>query len=234
MICFIDYRTTKEETDNIEKLNLQYIKVPKCPLVHKSIDGHVDIQMNILDKSKRKIIVHKDIDISFLNEINKFNIDYIFSDKCLNKDYPEDIILNYLSINNLFVHNTKYTDKIVLDNIKDKKIINVKQGYTKCSVLPINDNAAITSDKIIAKKLSENNIDVLRVPHGDIMLPGMNYGFIGGVGGLISPNKLALFGQLSEYCFGNEVYNFLYKYDVEPIYLKKGKLIDRGSIFCLD
>lgn len=234
MICFIDYRTTKEETDNIEKLGLQYIKVPKCSLVHHAIDGHVDIQMNILDKAKRKIIIHKDIDLSFINELDKLNIDYVFSDKSLNTDYPKDIILNYLSINNLFVHNTKYTDKAVFNNINAQKIINVKQGYTKCSVLPINDNAVITSDKIIAKKLSENNIDVLMIPPKDILLPGMNYGFIGGVGGLISPNKLALFGQLSEYCFGNEVYNFLYKYDVEPIYLKKGKLIDRGSIFYLD
>lgn len=234
MICFIDYRTTKEETDNIEKLGLQYIKVPKCSLVHHAIDGHVDIQMNILDKAKRKIIIHKDIDLSFINELDKLNIDYVFSDKSLNTDYPKDIILNYLSINNLFVHSTKYTDKAVFNNINAQKIINVKQGYTKCSVLPINDNAVITSDKIIAKKLSENNIDVLMIPPKDILLPGMNYGFIGGVGGLISANKLALFGQLSEYCFGNEVYNFLYKYDVEPIYLKKGKLIDRGSIFYLD
>ena len=41
------------------------------------------------------------------------------------------------------------------------------------------------------------------------------------------------FGELENYRYGEEVKNFLYKYDVEPVSLRKGKLIDRGSLLTL-
>ena len=55
----------------------------------------------------------------------------------------------------------------------------LKQGYTKCSILPIREKAIITSDKNIAKELLNYDFDVLLLPSGDIILPSLNYGFIG-------------------------------------------------------
>ena len=118
----------------------------------------------------------------------------------------------------------------ILDYCKNKKTINVKQGYTKCSILPVKEKAIITNDKGIYNTLKNENFDVLLLPFGDIELSGFNYGFIGGVGGMISDNSMAFFGSLDNYIFGNEVKNFLYKYDVKPIYLNNTKLIDRGSL----
>ena len=74
------------------------------------------------------------------------------------------------------------------------------------------------------------DFDILLLPFGDIELSGFNYGFIGGVGGMISDNSMAFFGSLDNYAFGNEIKKFLYKYDVKPIYLSNTKLIDRGSL----
>lgn len=45
----------------------------------------------------------------------------------------------------------------------------------------------------IYKTLIKENFDVLLIPFGDIELPGLNYGFIGGVGGMISSNSMAFF-----------------------------------------
>ena len=50
---------------------------------------------------------------------------------------------------------------------------------------------------------------------------------------MISNNKMAFFGDLSYYKYGNKIKEFLFKYDIEPIYLRKGKLIDRGSLLTL-
>ena len=50
---------------------------------------------------------------------------------------------------------------------------------------------------------------------------------------MINENTLVLFGELKNYKYGNEVYKFLYKYDVKPVSLRKGKLIDRGSLLCI-
>jgi hypothetical protein len=63
---------------------------------------------------------------------------------------------------------------------KNFNIIDVKQGYTKCSVLPVSNNAFITDDISIYNQCVSFGIDVLYVGKGDVSLPGYNYGFIGG------------------------------------------------------
>ena len=233
MFCFLDYRISNEELNNLIDLNIKPILIPKCPKVYEAINGHVDIQLNILDKKNKKVIVQKDISKDFLNLLSSNEISYTLSENSLGTNYPENIIINALITDNLFVHNLNYTDPNLLKLQNSKKVINVKQGYCKCSILPLGKNAFITSDKGIYKKLIQEDLDVLLIPPGDILLPSLNYGFVGGVGGMISENKLALFGELNSYAYGKEVYNFLYKHDIEPIALKKGKLIDRGSLLCI-
>lgn len=233
MICFIDYRTTNEEISNLQKLNLDIIKIPKCEKVYSAIDGHVDIQLNILNKSSKEIIVQKDISSDFLNILKMNKIKYILSHDSLSSKYPNDILLNALILDSFFIHSLKYTDKNLLKFQEGKELLNVNQGYTKCSVLPISNSAFITSDKAIFNTLKQINMDVLLVPPGDILLPELNYGFIGGIGGLIDEGKLGIFGELEHYKYGDEVYKFLFKHNVEPIALKKGKLIDRGSLFVI-
>ena len=117
--------------------------------------------------------------------------------------------------------------------MKDKNFINVKQGYSKCSILPIREKVIITNDKGIHDILKKEDYDILWLPPGDILLPSLNYGFIGVVGGKISDDSLAFFGNLDYYKYGKEIKLFLSKYDIKPIYLSQGKLIDRGSLMCL-
>ncbi|WP_252229242.1 DUF6873 family GME fold protein [Clostridium sp. ZBS15] len=234
MYCFIDYRSTKEEINNLQKLNIEPILVPKSNNVYEAINGHPDIQMNILkNSSENQIIIHKDIPLEFIKLLDSKNIKYILSNSNLSNTYPKDIILNSLILDDYFIHNLKYSDNTLLNSQSSKLNINVSQGYTKCSVLPVRNKALITSDVGIYSTLINYDFDVLLLPPGDILLPNLNYGFIGGTGGLISDNKIAFFGELSHYTWGNEVNKFLYKYDVSPIYLRKGKLIDRGSLLVL-
>ena len=233
MICFIDYRSTEEEIINLINLGFNPIKVPKCCDVYDAINGHVDIQLNIIDKLNKHIIVQKNIPKDFLDILKLNGIKYTLSKGELGKNYPNNIILNALILERFFVHNLNYTDENLIKNQKSRIKVNVKQGYTKCSVLPIGNNALITNDKGIYKTLTKENMDVLLIPPGDILLPSLDYGFIGGTGGMISENKLALFGELEHYCFGNDIYKFLYKYDIEVIPLKRGKLMDRGSLLTL-
>jgi hypothetical protein len=234
MHCFIDYRVTKEELLNLSKLNLNPILVPKCNDVYDAINGHPDIQLNILrNKSSNEIIVQKNISQYFKEILKANNINYIVSKKSLSNTYPSDIILNSLILENYFIHNLKFSDENLLESQSSKIHINVPQGYTKCSILPVRDNALITSDKGIFNYLKNFNFDILLIPPGDILLPSLNYGFIGGVGGMISNDRMAFFGDLDSYKWGYEIKNFLFKYDVLPIALRKGKLIDRGSLLVL-
>lgn len=234
MHCFVDYRISGEELDALLQLKLNPILIPKCPKVYEAIDGHPDIQLNILkNNSKNKIIIQKDIPNCFKKILEANSINYIVSKSSLSNTYPYDIILNSLILDNYFIHNLKYTDEDLLKSQSLKVHINVPQGYTKCSILPIRENALITSDKGIFNILRNYNFDILLLPPGDILLPNLNYGFIGGVGGMISNNEMAFFGNLDYYKWGNEIKDFLFKYDVAPVYLKNGKLIDRGSLLVL-
>ncbi|WP_300856947.1 DUF6873 family GME fold protein [uncultured Clostridium sp.] len=230
MIGFIDYRTSKEEIDSLRKLNYDLIKIPKDNNLYEAINGHVDIQLNILNSYNREIIINKNINSSFKEILKEKNINFIESDSTLSHKYPSNISLNSYITDNYLVHNLKFTDKKILEYCKNKKIINVKQGYTKCSILPIKEKVIITNDTGIYNTLKNEDFDILLLPFGDIELSGFNYGFIGGVGGMISDNSMAFFGSLDNYAFGNEIKKFLYKYDVKPIYLSNTKLIDRGSL----
>lgn len=233
MICLIDYRSTSEEKNSLIKLGYDIIQVPKFSKLYSAIDGHVDIQLNILDKAKKLVVINKDIPNSFKLKLIEYGINYIECYSMLEAKYPKNIGLNAFITDNFLIHNLKYTDKVILDYCENRKKISVKQGYTKCSILPVREKAIITNDVGINNILIAEDFDVLLLPPGDIILPGMNYGFIGGVGGMLSDNKMAFFGNLDNYCFNNEVKKFLNKYDVEPISLSDTKLIDRGSLFVL-
>ncbi|MDU5106245.1 DUF6873 family GME fold protein [Clostridium sp.] len=233
MICFIDYRATQREKDVLSSLNLKVIEIPKSNDVYTAINGHVDIQLNILDKKSKKVIINRNMDKNFKENLSKLNIQFVESEKYLESSYPNNIFLNALILDDYFVHNLKFTDKNLLNFQKNKTLINVKQGYTKCSCLPVSKNAIITNDTGIYKILSNYNFDILLLPAGDIILEGLDYGFIGGTGGLINDDTIAFFGNLEYYKYGNEVKAFLKKHNVTPIYLSNMKLHDRGSLFVL-
>lgn len=228
MICFVDYRTTENEINSLKKLNYDVIKIPKDNNLYEAINGHTDIQLNIINK--HTLIVNKNINLSFKELLKTKNINFIESDSTLSSKYPNNISLNAYITDNYLVHNLKFTDKKILEYSKNKKNINVNQGYTKCSILPLREKAIITNDAGIYNTLKSENFDILLLPFCDIELSGFNYGFIGGVGGMISNDSMAFFGSLDNYAFGNEVKKFLYKYDIKPIYLSNTKLIDRGSL----
>lgn len=228
---FIDNRINNVELSNLKKLNKKIFQVPNCEYVYPAISSHPDILMNIIDN--KNILVHKNMNNDFLCKIKESEFNIIYSKNSLNDSYPKDIILNALSTNGVFVHNLIFTDETLLELNKHKKLINVKQGYTKCSIALVDNNSIITSDVPIAKTLNNEGFKVLLVPPGDIILEGLNYGFIGGTCGLVEDKVLAFYGSLDHYTYGREVLKFLKECKVEPLFLRDGKLIDRGSILSI-
>jgi hypothetical protein len=230
--AIVDFRTSTEEKNNLKDLGYEILICPPSNLLYEAVCGHPDILLHII--SNDTIMVHKNMSKKFIDKLTFMNFKVVFSKNSLREKYPYDIFLNSVNMSNLFFHSLKYTDPNLMLYVKNKKLINVNQGYTKCSTAIINKNAIITTDKSIAKALLNENVDVLLLPPGDILLPGLNYGFIGGCCGLLNKNSMAFYGNLINYPYGNEVIKFLKKYDVKPVFLSSGKLIDRGSIFVIE
>lgn len=224
----VDFRIHNVEKESLLSMGYNLLICPSSNLLYDAVCGHPDMLMHITGNN---IIVHQDMKSEFIQNLELLNYNVYKSSSTLQTKYPYNIRLNSLSIGNLFVHSINFTDTNLLSLVKNKKLVNVKQGYTKCSTCIINNHAAITSDVSIAKALILEKIDVLLVPPGDILLPGLNYGFIGGATGLLRDNILAFYGHLDYYLHGKEVLKFLKKHRVEPVFLRNGKLIDRGSIF---
>ncbi|MBL4938171.1 hypothetical protein JK636_20870 [Clostridium sp. YIM B02515] len=225
----VDYRIDTVEKFNLEKLGYEVIIVPPSRVLYEAVSGHPDMLLHIVNKDT--IIIHKDMEAVFIKKLEAYNYSVLVSDNKLQNNYPFDIILNAVNLPKIFIHNIKYTDSKLLHFLKEKNLKNVKQGYSKCSTAIISNAAIITSDIGIAESAEEENIDVLLLPPGDILLPGLNYGFIGGCCGLLEDDLLAFYGSLDYYAYGKEVLGFLKKHNVKPVFLRNGKLIDRGSIF---
>ena len=137
---------------------------------------------------------------------------------------------NAVITDDYILHNTTVTDKIILQLTKNKKQINVKQSFTRCSVIPLPDGTFITSDKGISKILTINNIQHLLVDNEKIVLPGFKKGCIGGCCGI---NKLDYYltGSLEHHSQGKAIKRFMVEHGCNVIELVDDALFDCGSFF---
>ena len=172
MKVIADCRLLHDEEDSLRSKGYDIIKCPLTTKVYEGISGHPDIQLCILEKGK--ILVHKDINNDFKASILASGAEIYESEASLTRAYPGDIILNALCTEKYFIHNLKYTDKRLKSMICEREMIDVNQGYTKCSILPINEKAFITNDPSIKLALKAYDIKDLLLPYGDILLPGFN------------------------------------------------------------
>ncbi|ACM60859.1 hypothetical protein B0S90_2073 [Caldicellulosiruptor bescii] len=229
----LDKRAYDKFIYTLEDLGIKIIICENCDDVYPAISSHPDIfyfhyEDNLIfaaPNSPRKTT----------EELKKLGFNIIFGEKAVLGKYPEDVKYNIAKVGTKVFHNFKFTDRIVAKRIEDDNLqrIHIKQGYSKCSILIVNSNTIITSDKGIYKKALENGIDSLLISPGFIKLEGLNYGFIGGCGGLISKNIMAFNGDISMHPDYLSIKNFLKKYDIEILNVAGLQLSDIGSIIPL-
>ncbi len=156
----------------------------------------------------------------------------IIKGEAVSNKYPDNIAFNASVIGNKIFCNIKYTDPVLIRIAKDMdfELINVKQGYTKCSTAIVNEKAVITSDIGLAKIYKDNGLDVLLITEGNIVLKGYNYGFIGGCCGKISEKILWFYGNVSEHPDYKRILEFCRSYQCEIEYIANIPLTDIGSV----
>lgn len=168
----------------------------------------------------------------FVKKSTNIGIKINTTNKTLNPKYPGNILFNHVILNNDIICNIKYTERNVLKYCEKQnfRIINVNQGYTKCSIAVVNDDAIITSDNGIFYTCKKYGFDVLKIQPGYVMLPNYNYGFIGGCCGKLSHDTLAFTGKISEHPDYKKIKAFLHNYRINILELSNKPLLDIGSI----
>ena len=153
----------------------------------------------------------------------------------LTEAYPGDARLNCVTLGKYFICNEKSVSKTILDFAYKSglEIIFVNQGYTKCSICILNENAIITDDKSIYTAAQNFLNDVTFISKGSIRLKGMNYGFIGGCTGKLSKNEIAFSGRIESHDNHNDIYDSLIRNNITAAELTDGPLEDIGSIIPL-
>ena len=192
----IDYRASKEILNYLKNLNIEPIKTIKCPDLQEPVDGHPDMVIHPVDY--KSFVIAPNVYEYYRNVLESKGIKVIKGGKTLSRNYPEDIAYNVARIGRYAVHNTKHTDQVLKYYLEEAGIefIHVNQGYTKCSIAPVSDNKALTSDFLIHEKLISYNIDCLYINPKVVYLKGYDNGFIGGSTGLINEKIFLSTGKI--------------------------------------
>lgn len=125
--------------------------------------------------------------------------------------YPENAAFCAVCLDKYIVHRLDITSQKVLDAGKKLNLVpvNVRQGYTKCSCVTVDGNSVITSDDGIYSRLKEiKDISVLKIRSGHVLLPGFDYGFIGGASGRVG-DEIIFNGDVSNHPDFEKIRSFI-------------------------
>lgn len=162
----------------------------------------------------------------------------VLTEENIGGKYPDNVRLNAAVVGNTIVANLKALDKKVITYAEKAgyQLIQVNQGYAKCSMAVVSDRAVITADSGIYNSLKETNIDVMKIRQGRVVLSGAEYGFIGGASGLdINNGKRTLYfaGCIERHPDYDDIKMFCDQHRTEIVSLTEDNLTDIGGmIFC--
>lgn len=150
----------------------------------------------------------------------------------LSPGYPKDCAFNAACTGKYFIHNLAYTEPSLLAAAKEMGLvlIDVKQGYAKCSTVIVTENAIITSDEGIAKACEPyEDLEVLLVQPGHVRLEGYNSGFLGGASGRVG-RELIFNGNLLRHPDFTAILDFVEGHGLTCKWFPEYQLTDIGSI----
>ena len=196
-------------------------------VLDEPLNTHPDIQIHFL--SKELAVCPPEL-FNYYRELLPSGTELI-KGRSLGRTYPSHTAYNVARVGKYVICNSTFTEPKITETYTKMgyKIINVRQGYAKCNLCPINESAVITEDRGIARALSDCGLDVLRIDAGGVRLKGFDYGFIGGASGKVG-EKLLFSGKIENHPQFDDILNFLNKYGIIYLSLGNNSLCDYGSI----
>ena len=213
----------------LNKLGVKSITTKKSLKLDNEIAFHTDTQIVYCGKNTAVISPNQTLLIEQMKELG-CRVEVAENEPF--SPYPHDISLNFTILNDTVIGKFDFADRKLLNFIElnNLKCINAKQGYSKCSICVVDENAIITEDNGITTLLKNSQIDVLNIKPNFITLSDNHCGFLGGASGKLSKDIIFFNGNLEEHPSYEDIKKFLYYYNVRPVYDKSYKLTDIGSI----
>ncbi len=210
-----------------DELLIKVVQIAENTLLDTPVSCHADILANYVGKS----IFLADKNQTELCKFIEDNSGKTIIIENIKSPYPNDCLLNFADIGDYIICNKSILTKEIVSLLPNKQIIDVKQGYSKCSVCICKHNTIITDDISVYNAVSQyDNINSLHVQKGSVSIDKYDYGFIGGCCGLVDKDILLFNGDLSTHTDFDKIKNFLYDNGVNYIDIKGKPLTDIGSI----
>lgn len=236
MIAVIDQRTPKSARIALQRLGLDLCPLPLYPKIDSPVSGHPDM---LLFFARDAIITSKgyaQIAHRQLQQISdRVKLPIVLTEQESQSPYPYDIALNAAVVGDRLFCYPKHTAKEITERY-EKRVLPVRQGYAKCSTLPIGFDALITEDPSVETGATRNGFDVLRIQSGHVRLDGYPFGFIGGASSCspYQPLDCVLFcGDPDTHPDAESIRGFCKKYNQKIIPLGSDTLYDVGTIFLI-
>lgn len=229
-VALVDKRITPNMQNTLINLGIKLIKTIECPNTYNAIKCHPDISLCKLYDNN--IVVAPNVYDYYSKILKNYGLNVIKGSSLIQNKYPHNISYNVAIFGNYAIHNFKYTDPEIVKFLEENNIqkIDVKQGYSKCSICIIDEKSIITSDEGIMNACSLFDIDCLLISQGFIDLFDMNYGFIGGCSGSISNDTIAFFGNIKKHPDYEKVLEFITSKNKKILCLSDESLLDLGSL----
>lgn len=219
--------------EKLTKLGYTVIGSELLPQLIPYERDHADMQCLIIDDTA---FVLKECKALAERLKTRFNV--VLTEYDIGVEYPRNVSLNAAVVGKNVIARLASLDKQVISYCRTHgyRLINVNQGYTKCSCAVVCDNAIITADNGIYNSLKEYKIEVLKIKQGRVELKGADSGFIGGASGLdVQDGKRILYfaGDISRHPSYESIKMFCAAHETEIRSLTDTELIDIGGmIFC--
>lgn len=210
-----------------DDLSIKVVNIIENPFLDTPVSRHADILGNYVGKSTFLADKHQIELCRFVEDNNGKSV--IIEN--IKSPYPNDCLLNFADIGDYIICNKSILTDEIVELLSKKTIIDVKQGYSKCSVCICGYNTIVTDDiSVYNSVLQYDNINSLLIEKGSVHINKYDYGFIGGCCGLINKNVLLFNGDLSLHSDFDKIKKFLYDNNVNYIDIKRKPLTDIGSI----
>jgi len=223
LILLIDGKINGKYLEYFNINNYKMIFIPENKNLQKPINSHTD--MNCC-KINETIFCDENI----YDLIKNINYNIIKGESKLQKNYPFDIAYNAAFVGKFLFCNKKYAEPKILEYAEkyNISIIDVKQGYTKCSMIVLNKNNIITSDIGIYNKCKNLKINSLFVTNKNVKLNGYNNGFICGCA-FVTDNELIFTGDITKHNDYFKIIEFCDNINFKIKFIENCDLYDFGS-----
>ncbi len=236
MLAVVDERIPDAASHTLRSMGFDVLRMPPCPSLAEPVSAHPDMLLFFAPScvlcTEEYAAVARD-ELAVIERVTKRPIVTVRARH--GRDYPSDILLNAAPVGERLFCLPSHTAEEILQ-VPSLRVCPVKQGYAKCSTLPIGTHALITEDTSIAARAEAEGLSVLRVSKGDVRLSGYDTGFLGGASSFAPYARIqsVLFcGALSHHRDGTAIDAFCRRHGYEPVSLGDFPLTDVGTIFLL-